>query len=433
MSKKTIILIIILLIVLGIAGWLIVLQKTGPQGDGGDEDSKSFFTNLFPFGKGEDVTEDRGPSPDGGIKETEIPLIGSSGNAPLRQLTSISTVGYIATTTLQGLAIRYMDRAVGNIHEINMETFEQARITNTTLPGMSEIIWHHDAENYILRYADNKNVLQTYVGRIVHSESSTSSEFATLLGDFMATNIPHVIPNADHSRILYTRNNGSGGSVGVTTAFDYDNNNDKLLFNSPFLAWILEWPNSNLVTATSKASSIADGFSYFVDTSDGSFTKILGGIKGLTINTNHAGSVVLYSSFINNKFSTSVYDTTTKRTVPASIGTLSEKCAWSTVDERIVYCGVPDDVPSGKYPDEWYQGKISFSDSIWEINIETNAIRLISAPTIVAKTRIDVIEPSVTPDGAYLLFKNKKDSTLWSLKLQENIVEEEVAEEEIDS
>ena len=79
----------------------------------------------------------------------------------------------------------------------------------------------------------------------------------------------------------------------------------------------------------------------------------------------------------------------------------------------MIYCGVPNLIPHLDYPDEWYQGIVSFNDSIWKVNISTGEISL-----LLEETNTDIIKPFLSPNEDYFIFINKKDNTLWSFKLK---------------
>ena len=94
------------------------------------------------------------------------------------------------------------------------------------------------------------------------------------------------------------------------------------------------------------------------------------------------------------------------------ITTLPEKCVFSKTDENKIYCAVPISMPSAKYPDEWYQGLISFSDNLWQINVNTGIAKI-----IFYKSDFDITNLFTDKNENYLFFTNKKDSTLWSLQI----------------
>ena len=98
--------------------------------------------------------------------------------------------------------------------------------------------------------------------------------------------------------------------------------------------------------------------------------------------------------------------------------TIADKCLWAT--NIIIYCGVPNTIPPANsgYPDAWYQGVVSFSDSIWKIDVEILSTELVSSISQVSKENVDAVNLSVDKNKNYLFFLNKRDSSLWSLRLQ---------------
>ena len=90
---------------------------------------------------------------------------------------------------------------------------------------------------------------------------------------------------------------------------------------------------------------------------------------------------------------------------------------WGSASD-VLYCAVPTNLTAGQYPDTWYQGEVSFTDQIWKIDLKTGATTMLVDPvTIRGGEEIDGIKLSLSPDGKYLLFVNKKDSFLWKLDL----------------
>jgi len=112
-----------------------------------------------------------------------------------------------------------------------------------------------------------------------------------------------------------------------------------------------------------------------------------------------------------------IHTTEKGESIRAPITTLPEKCVWGN-DNITVYCGVPSDFGQGAYPDIWYQGVVSFSDVIWMLNTETNAVELLATPIELANTEMDIIKPFLSENENYLFFTNKKDMSLWVFDLQ---------------
>jgi len=109
---------------------------------------------------------------------------------------------------------------------------------------------------------------------------------------------------------------------------------------------------------------------------------------------------------------------------------LPEKCVWLSNLKNVI-CGIPIDAPTAEYPDEWYQGIVSFSDNIYKMNLNNKTKDLLVSPKDFSGKSIDVIKPALGPNEKYLFFINKKDLSLWSLDLNEKIKEATSTEEVI--
>jgi hypothetical protein len=267
----------------------------------------------------------------------------------------------------------------------------------------------------VLRYLNQNDVIKTFAGRLEPSGDVDTP--AQLSGSFINDDIQFVAPSPNGKRMFYLFPFETN-TIGIISDFDSTNKNE--VFNSPFNEWLPQWPEAYVIALTTKAASIADGYLYFLNIRSGSFEKVLGGVLGLTANTSPDLNFVLYSESADNRFKTSVYDRGENTRYNLPITTLPEKCAWSSTEEHTVYCGVPNTVAPGAYPDAWYQGVVSFTDTIWEINAATRVANQVINPTEIVRAEFDIINPSVSDDGTLLLFTNKKDSTLWSLALGQN-------------
>ena len=127
---------------------------------------------------------------------------------------------------------------------------------------------------------------------------------------------------------------------------------------------------------------------------------------------------VLFTHNQANRLLLSVFDIDEGEVTDLPLWTLTEKCVWSEKNSVIIYCGASNFIPRGESLDLWYQGITSFSDSVWMIDIETQTVKVLADPVNIAGEEIDLIKPVLSQDENYLFFINKKDSSLWSLRLE---------------
>ena len=211
---------------------------------------------------------------------------------------------------------------------------------------------------------------------------------------------------------LFEKEDTSIGIVYNITTREYSQ-----IFQSPFTEWLAQWPTEQTITLTTKPSGMFEGYAYTLNTITGDLEKIIGGVKGLTTLANKDATKLLYSESNDQWVSLYIYDTKTRTTKKLPLPTLPEKCIWSNKEASVIFCAVPKSVDAGIYPDEWYQGVKTFSDSIWKINIDTFATEEIINIENLAGEPIDVIKPQLSDDERFLYFTNKKDMSLWGVRL----------------
>lgn len=415
-SKNIIIIILIVLIVVMFIGFFFLFKND--TGGGGESREGNFFGIFSGGGSGSgggsldnEVVVDEGDQPGDLIQQNEpvAPL--------LQQLTSTSIAGALATsttlpnTTVRNTVVRYIDRASGNMFEIDPTSLVEKRITISTLPGIQEVFWHKDGERLLLRYLTDNDIIKSFGAHIVED---TEENLYALEGNFLADDIALISTSPSMEQLLYIT---PVNNVAVGIISDFNGGNSKVIFSSPFSEWIAEWINEDTIALTTKASAKTTGYLYFVDINKGTFEKVLGNVQGLTTTVSPGTEIVLYAEGESNIIITRTLNTVTHEKKVLSISTLPEKCVWSKTRPYIMYCAIPSLILGNDYPDVWYKGLVSFSDNIWEVDVKQDESRLLVSPVDTARQEIDVVNPFIGPNEEFLFFTNKKDSTLWSLRL----------------
>ena len=143
--------------------------------------------------------------------------------------------------------------------------------------------------------------------------------------------------------------------------------------------------------------------------------RILGDIPGLVTNVNPNTTLVAYT---DSNPTLSIFNIKSGNTVSTGLNTIANKCTWSPIQTTTLYCAVPQNIPEGNYPDAWYQGLVSFSDDIYQIDANTGQAIEIGNISQQAGQPIDAENLKVSPDGNFLIFTNKIDLSLWALQIQ---------------
>ena len=168
------------------------------------------------------------------------------------------------------------------------------------------------------------------------------------------------------------------------------------------------------MSISTKPSNNVLGFLFRLNINSGTLSKILSE-NGLIALPSPDFSHILLSTSVTNDTRLFVYDISKEELVFAPFRTLADKCVWSS-DSKTVYCASPFEVPDAVYPDDWYQGKVFFSDDIWSLDVKTNTEQLVFDDREYGKS-FDIINLLVDETNTTILFTNKKDLTLWSFTL----------------
>ncbi|OGI60360.1 hypothetical protein A2641_01425 [Candidatus Nomurabacteria bacterium RIFCSPHIGHO2_01_FULL_37_25] len=314
-------------------------------------------------------------------------------------------------------ALRYVDRATGNIFQTFVDKIEERKFSVTIIPRVYEAYFGNKGESVIMRYLKaDEETIETFVGNLpkeLLGGDTTGNNEAK--GSFLPNNVRDISMSPDGLKIFYLfESNSDSGSNMIGITMNLLNNKKIQVFDSPFTEWLSFWPNNNLITLTTKPSANIPGYMYTINSLGKNFSKILGDINGLTTLGSPDGKLILYG---NNNLSLYIYDINSRSFNLLGVRTLPEKCVWGKAND-VIYCAVPKFVSPGEYPDSWYQGEVSFSDQLWKIDVKTGNATIILDPFAIVFEEIDGIKMALSEAEDYLFFVNKKDSFLWKLELK---------------
>ncbi|MBI5126288.1 MAG: hypothetical protein HZA80_00785 [Candidatus Taylorbacteria bacterium] len=439
MKKSTAsLLIFIVLLILGGIGWYVYTTKIAPQ---------TGTTGTDPFG---------GFNPLGGTGSTAVPANNQVPTTPdspttttptptklplLRQLTITPVAGAMASTTASSTIVRYVDRGVGHIYEISLTSNDSQKITNTTIPRVYTTTWNRQGTAVILRYikegstiisnfyadiippkkivasSSPKTATSTATSTIVSTPTPVQDVVGELKGRFFPSNIIDIAVSPKGDRLFILSEEGEG-SVGYLSRFTGDTRTQ--IFNSPLTQWNVDWNNEDSIILTTKATYAGVGFAYLIDLKKGTTEKILGPLRALTTKASTDTTQLFYTSSVDGKrFISKIFTLKDQTSQDVVFRTLPEKCVWSKKNSSIIFCAVPTDLRDTNLPDSWYQGKVSFVDTVWELDTETGEVRQLSNLLDQSGKIIDVTNPFLDPKENFLIFTNKRDLTLWSLDIQD--------------
>ncbi|MCI5051434.1 MAG: peptidoglycan-binding protein [Candidatus Pacebacteria bacterium] len=236
----------------------------------------------------------------------------------------------------------------------------------------------------------------------------------TISGFFLTQGITSAAMSPVGNELFYIQE-GRDGVSGIKR--NLENGSDETIFESPFTEWLSSWNNPDSIELSTKPSYLAEGFSYQLDPLTGRYFKSLPERDGLTVLPSPDNRKLLVMEAEENTIKLSVHTRSSNRTRPLNIQTFVEKCTWSP-DSRDLYCLVPNALSYGnEYPDIWYQGIESYTDSLWKINTRTFEEEVLSDFINDYGVDIDIEGIKVDPEEEYLYFLDKKTEELWSYRL----------------
>ena len=337
---------------------------------------------------------------------TSPPTKGGSGG--LKPLTPV------APPTEFAPAVRYVEKATGNIYQTFADKIEERKFSVTTIPKVYEAYFGNHGESVLMRYLKmGGDTIETFIGNLPKErlgEDTTGNN--EVKGSFLPNDVKDISISPDTLQVFYLFN--SGDSM-IGTILNFLDNKKAQVFDSPFTEWLAQWGSSKMITLTTKPSSNTPGYVYTIDLFSKNMTKTLGDINGLITLMSPNGKLILYA---NNNLSLSIYHTDTRNGDALAVRTMPEKCVWNS-GSTTIYCAMPKLITPSQYPDSWYQGEISFSDQLWKIDVENGNATIISDPAREAGgEEIDGIKLALDENENYLFFVNKKDSFLWKLDLK---------------
>lgn len=311
--------------------------------------------------------------------------------------------------------VHFVDRGTGHILKTASSTFDLEKVSNFTVPKIYEA-YFLTPTTYIFRglYQDT-DIIQTQFATLKLS-SPTSTEKIIVANDLPA-NLSQVAISPNKQKTFYIQDNRPTGVItnpdgtGIVSAF-----------SSAFTEWNIAWPNERIISLNTRPSAFAKGYLYILNPSTLAIQKVLGDITGLTSIFSPNGNTVVYNESSSGSPNLFSFNRQTGQTNNMFFRTFTEKCVWSIKEVDIIYCAVPQDIAFGDYPDAWYQGLISFTDDFWRINTKTGETRLLARLNELSDESIDVTNPVLSTNEDYLIFNNKKDLSLWGLKLPNRIV-----------
>lgn len=323
------------------------------------------------------------------------------------------------------LYVRYMERESGHIFELAYNENRPDKISNTTITRIHDAYFNNTNNSILLRRLNENNDIQNIYALFEEKAPTTSpaalieAVVGKLNQSLLPSGIKEVAISPNKNKIFYLTAIGAD-FIGTTEDFSGKPGlNKKQVFSSPLSEWLIQWPEANTIFFNTKPSARVPGFLFSQTLNKTGLTRILSNINGLTTSVSPNLKKIVYSESVERGLKTYIYDVASRERSLLPLVTLPEKCVWGGVDQEILYCAAPSNLQAGEYPDSWYQGVVSFDDEIWKIDIKTGSAELLADKVILGRNGgVDATNLTLSPDENHLLLTNKKDSSLWQIKIR---------------
>jgi hypothetical protein len=424
-ARIIIVAVILLVIVALIIFYLLYSRQTGgPGGEFPEFPDGSPGTGVEP-GSG----ESGGGIPGTGVTEPgygfDVTPPDRYTNAPgvykrLKRISSLPVAGYIVFDKNNSTFIRYIERGSGDILETKSITAESPyRIAKTSIPKIYEAYFTDNGESVIVRFLKTGgDEIQTFYVSMKNINDQNKGAVELTDGVFLPLNITSLAVSPSGKRIFYVQKT-NGGSVGITAS--PDSSNKKQIFDSPLSEWQTYWKDDDQIVLLTSPSYLSTGFVYSLNSQTGDWERLFGNIMGLMVLPDATTEKFAYYSYNENTTPTiHLYDRSVPKITQTNLKTIPEKCVWSRVEADSIYCAADGSVPTGEMPDSWYMGMTTFQDKVWKINTETGQVELVFDPLNIVAEKMDMFDLQLDSKDKHLIFRNKKDHSLWLYDLEEN-------------
>ena len=419
MNKRLLIAISLIVLILALAGGILFLVNR-PSKNSPPPTPVETPLSGFPFSP--PVVNEAPPTPDVPISPVEIipinllpPPINISGLTKLAPTAIAGAVLLPRSSSTTPPTLIYLEESTGNLFRVAPEGQNNQPLTINSLPGVAHAWWgiarnkKDDTLVLLAQYLDSREAPATFRG--TYNLKATTTEPTDLVGavipNISAGGIA-VSPNRDRFFSLIDTATGVNGTV-----TDLLTGKIRAIFTSSLKSWTVSWPSATVITLVPRANAETPGALYFLNPETGVLTRILGDKLGLTTLVNQSGTKVLYGQGLGTL---TVYSTRAGETRALTIATLPEKCVWAS-DAVTIYCAVPNS-PSrvAQYPDDWWQGEVTFNDSFWQVDTNTGEAKIIfTNNSSGSNNNLDAINLILDEVGKRLIFTDRWSATLWSL------------------
>lgn len=276
----------------------------------------------------------------------------------------------------------------------------QEKISNITILGMTEAIWSPKKDRAAVFYLD---LDQETLKGFLHIGTGTASVLPLNVRSFSwsstGNSLAYLIQDGERFALITANSSGK---------------NQKTEFRTPIQDAFINWVTASRVSFHTAPSGLAEGYLFLWNRPTGAFERIAGPLNGLMPLWSPDGSRVLVSSTDRRgaNLKLTVLDAKGEELFEAAVQTLPDKCVWATSEE--IYCAVPRILPTNTvWPDDYLRGEINTSDRLVILDLEREQMS-----EVFSEGSFDMTNLALTKAKDWIIWVDRKDGSLWSLKLK---------------
>ncbi len=338
------------------------------------------------------------------IKE-ETPVVNMA-RPRLRQLTIRPVIGFaeVQATTSDPIYIYYAEAGTGHVYQIELSSGTENRISNTTIAEASIAKFSPDGQAVAIRARNDRRANEL---NLVIIDTSTGSLQTSLLKEQV-----YDFTLISSSSLLYTIRTNEGL---VARVRDWRQEKESALFTIPFYEAMIAWGETKdgAHIVYPKASHLLEGYLYSF--TKGKMSRLP--VSGFGLTAINSGDYITYTNTKEYVPTSYIYSASSSLVSQAPIIMLPEKCAGSKKDTSRIWCGADDTARDFAFPDNWYRGQVSFTDTLWQVNLAEPSADFLVDTLAESGRAIDVNSMIVGDSETALYFTNKNDNTLWMYEL----------------
>lgn len=375
--------------ILGVLGYFFVnslfLKEPGAREDTGRITGRAPGSGLF--------------EPKGQPEELGQPLEIKISGKPEQKLVRLSDFPVVSPSLDSSQTkVRFYRKDGGDLLQSDLNGENQGKISNLTIVGLVEALWNPAGDRAAVFYLDVEHIKS-----FLHIGTTSTAALPQDLQGFSWS--------PDGKSLIFLQRQNDRLNLVVADSLG---RGARTIFSTPILDLQIQRVSTDKIYMQTAPSGLAEGFAFLFSRSSGAFSRILGPLFGLTTLVSPDGSKILVASTdtTGRDLRLSVTDSAGKVLFNVTPPTLPQKCRWTS--NQKAYCAIPRDSLAGfVLPDEYLRGELNTSDRIVRIDLENKKIE-----EVFNQEDLDVSDLVVTKDESHLLFVDRKNGNLWSLKIR---------------